>query len=590
MLSVIPKGIDTATRSLRFVAGFFRHGSAAIRAYFVKALRYLKRLILYAFPIVLTGTRLTAGWLAIEACGRNNLQAAFPSFVVAGLLGTATGLKATWGQRISAVGAFLEVLADGVIVFLYMEALLRIHILPLPAFYLFLFSGILGVAAQIVHIVDKCELSPVTARAGRVSARIVYIGCMAATLATIKPTVFSRFSQLDVEWVLLGMAAASCLFMFEFLADALSDVFAKPALLSPTTLRIYAKEPVASYLIDTLNLRPLTIFNFYFALITVPLFLTAMATGVFFEQVRFKGVLTLYSVLIGYSLLVPATIALAVRFYGAVGPALFRLKEDHVITDAYYLDFLESCKKTFENRWYVWGTVAVVVVAEVSFRWDMTNNDVLDWMESSPGRLNLVGSIESVIHVVSAYFILATILYGGIVIAKLGPLIKGNTALQYWHPDGCAGTKPAVDLISMFMNIVILLLLELVLTVRDTIMLGEETLIHSLLCILGMITLPLVVILPLWILHQRLVFERATLLRKVHNIVLGTRTESDNGTDVPRTARSEAGKLTRAEDVQRAIDSIPVWPFPLYKALAFGGKLLVPLLGFVGAVLKLYQK
>ena len=355
-------------------------------------------------------------------------------------------------------------------------------------------------------------------------------------------------------------------------------------------IKVHGSEPLFRLLLDRFRLGPNYIFLYYELFLTMPLFATALGYCIFFENSEFKGIYWIRSQMWGYALILPLIAWFATDFYISAPGAINSLKANRIISDESHTQFVKDANKFYHEKAYVALIAVVTLIAEIWFRFDMVRNHVHAFVLA--GHINRVELLETFVHIVSTYSVLLVLVYGTATLVLLTQVLKESdfTSLVF-HEDRYVGIEEVVHLLTDFSNIVLLVLVEFILTISDAIRLHLPlAMMHLVVFGFGLVALPILTFVPIWVVHDRLINARRTWMGRLNNWF-----QAACGVSHPGNPEVSAGvpyqlmNFEKADGIKRAIDRIPMWPLPAYKVGAFLAKMAFTLVAFAAAIMDIVR-
>jgi phosphatidylglycerophosphate synthase len=537
---------------------------------------------------MLTVFRLALGVVSALAFAAKHYPTALALFVLSAFIASLGGYVAKRQGRVSALGAFLDAACDWVVILAWFTAIFRATGPTTLWFHFFMLALSLRVITHLGSFfvqggfaADKQSLRVPVSSTGTISTVLAYGAGVLGGLDALFPGLLWRRLGLDTSVVLLFASMLSTLFAVLFLLV----IFRSPPRQDQSgqlPFQVHPPEPLFRLLLERLHLRPLEVGLCFEVFLTVPLFLTALSFSLFFENTEFKGIFRIYSQFFGYAVILPLISWFAAKFYASAPSAIATLTANRPIDDAAYKQFLAL----YNGRAYVVLTAAVTVIFEVWFRLDMVRNHVHTFIRD--GRLSVVECVETLVHLISVYLVLCVLAYGTAALVLLTRLLnKTDFDFQLFHEDRYVGIREVVHLLTVFGNIVLLVLVEFALTIIDAIRLHLPTVtMHLVVFVFGMVALPVLTFAPIWVVHRRLIRAREAWMARL-NVWFRTNCAREaegetmtHGSAVPHALASFA----KANELKRAIDAIPMWPLPAAKVVAFVAKLAFTLMAFAASV------
>ena len=519
-------------------------------------------------------------------------------FVPSAFLDYLDGHEARRLDQVSPFGAFLDVACDWIVLIAYFAVMFSAHVLPIFSFSLLMLAVSLLVLAHLARFFSQGsstaerEITQVSVSStGTISTVLAYCAGAFGVLDGLFPSLSPRFLRLDRSIVLLFVSVFSTLFALLYLYLTLRSPSRRgdtPA----SHLKVHGSEPLFLLLLERFRLGPAYVFLCYELFLTMPLFLTAMVYGIFFENGEYKGIFWIRSQLWGYGLILPLVLYFATDFYISAPAAINSLKANRMISDELYDQFVKRANSFYHEKAYVGLVALVTVIAEIWFRFDMVRNHVHTFVRA--GHLSPVECLETFAHMVSTYFVLSVLVNGTATLVVLTQIFKkSDFTSQVFHHDRYVGIKTVVHLLTDFSNIVLLVLVEFILTISDAIRLHlPPAEMHLVVFGFGLVALPILTLIPIWVVHDRLIAARQKWMEQLNNWFQAAYKGDASNPDSLEVTASVPYQLTsfeKADGIKRAIERIPTWPIPAYKVGVFLAKMTFTLVAFAAAIVEIVR-
>jgi phosphatidylglycerophosphate synthase len=559
-------------------------------AYFVSvSLAAVQRFLSRTLATILTALKLILGLVSALALASRAYPLALALLTCAAFLDILDGHVARRLNRASALGAFLDVASDTIVLFAYFAVMFQAQRLTIVSFPLFMLAVSLGITTHFVNFFaqggftgDKNRVKPPASATGTLSTALAYGAGIFGSLEGLFPGMSHRYLRLEPSVVLLFLSIFSALFALLCLLVTVR----RPSKYEPGDLlfQVHGSDPLFLLLLERLHLKPIDVALCFETFLTLPLFATAIATGLFFEDGHYKGIFWTYSQLWGYAVILPLVSLCAADLYRSAPVALATLRDTHLVQGADYQGFISDARKFFYDKVYIVMIVTATIVAEIWFRIDMVHHDIHRFFIDR--HLNVVECIETVVHMASVYLVICVLVYGAATLVMLVRLLKQTDfAMQLFNEDRCVGLKPVVHLLTVFSNLVVLILGEFALAIIDAVRLRLPVVMHLIIFVFCFIALPLLTFFPIWIVHERLLEARREWTARLNIWFQGAGSgpigDSTSGAAV---VPGDLLSFAKADEVKRAIDRIPMWPLPAYKAVVFAAKLIFTVMAFGASI------
>lgn len=582
---------ELVARPLRWAAEAASGARRVISNVLKPKLQTAHRILSRHFATILTALRVALGAVGAFAFAAQSYGSALGLFVVSAFLDGLDGHVARRLNRVSAFGAFLDVAGDWIVLVAYSAVMFRFGILTVVSLALLMFAVSLRIIAHFISFFEqggftaqKDSLEVPSSATGTISTVLAYSAGVFGTLDALLPGFFRRHLGVDASVILLFVSIFSALFALLFLLVTLRSPSRAPRD-GQLPFNVHASEPLIRMLLDRFQLRPLDVGLCFEVVFTMPLFVTAIAVGLFSENAQYKGIFWTYSQLWGYSLILPLISALAAELYLSAPAA--SVSANNLVNDPNWVKSVEVAANAFyHDRMYILLIAGVTVVAEVLFRLDMIHNHVHSFFRNA--HINIVECLETVVHAVSVYLVICVLVYGTATLVFLTRILRrADFTLQVFHEDRYVGIAPVIHLLTIFNNVVLLVLVEFVLTIADAVRHHLPiVMMHLVVFLFGLVALPILTLIPVWVVHERLVSARRNWTTRLNlwfrdaSVINSLDQKFPSGAAFP----PELSSFAKAHEVMRAIDSIPMWPFPAYKALGFAAKIVFTAMAFGASI------